>query len=140
MAGTGTGAKKYVVKLSLEERERLEAVISSGKRSAQLITKARILLKADTSDAGEGWTDGEIAAALDTSVNTVGTSSNFRRRDGGQTDRPGLLAGSRGLRALEPTVARREGGRTGHRREGERQHDRTDSKKTLSNRTAIGNG
>src|SRR5580658_690370 len=46
----------------------------SGKRSAQLITKARILLKADTSDAGEGWTDGEIAAALDTSVNTVGSA------------------------------------------------------------------
>ena len=59
-----------MVKLSMEERERLEAVISSGKRSAQLITKARMLLKADTSDAGEGWTDQEIAAALDTSVNT----------------------------------------------------------------------
>ena len=74
MAGTGTGAKKYVVKLSMEERERLEAVISSGKRSAQLITKARILLKADTSDAGDGWTDSEIAAALDASVNTVGSA------------------------------------------------------------------
>src|ERR1700729_3567723 len=49
-------------------------MIKSGKRSAQLITKARILLKADTSDAGEGWTDGEIAAALDTSVNTVGSA------------------------------------------------------------------
>ena len=74
MRGTGTGAKKYVVKLCAEERERLEAIIKSGKRSAQLITKARILLKADTSDAGEGWTDGEIAAALDTSVNTVGSA------------------------------------------------------------------
>ena len=74
MAGTGKGAKKYVVKLCAEERERLEAMINSGKRSAQLITKARILLKADTSDAGEGWTDGEIAAALDTSVNTVGSA------------------------------------------------------------------
>src|SRR5271156_5773869 len=63
-----------MVKLSTEERERLEAVISSGKRSAQLITKARILLKADTSDAGEGWTDHEIAVALDTSVNTVGSA------------------------------------------------------------------
>jgi hypothetical protein len=73
VAGTGTGAKKYVVKLSMEERERLEAVISSGKRSAQLITKARILLKADSSDAGDGWTDREIAAALDASVNTVGS-------------------------------------------------------------------
>ena len=65
MAGTGTGAKKYVVKLCAGERERLETVIKSGTRSAQLITKARIPLKADTSDAGEGWTDGEIAAALD---------------------------------------------------------------------------
>src|SRR5580704_3346113 len=70
----GAGAKKYVVKLSAEERERLQAMIKSGKQSAQLITKARILLKADTSDAGEGWTDGEIASALDTSVNTVGSA------------------------------------------------------------------
>ena len=61
-----------MVKLCAEERERLEAIIKSGKRSAQLITKARILLKADTSNAGDGWTDGEIAAALDASVNTVG--------------------------------------------------------------------
>jgi hypothetical protein len=30
-----------------------------------LLTKARILLKADVSDAGEGWSD-RIAAALDT--------------------------------------------------------------------------
>ena len=63
-----------MVKLCAEERERLEAIIKSGKRSAQLITKARILLKADTSDAGDCWTDGEIAAALDTSVNTVGSA------------------------------------------------------------------
>jgi transposase len=72
VAGTGAGVKKYVVKLSSQERARLEALIGSGKRSAQLITKARILLKADTSEAGEGWTDREIAAALDTSLNTVG--------------------------------------------------------------------
>ena len=73
MAGTSTGAKKYVVKLSAEERQRLEALISSGKRSAQLITKARILLKADASAAGEGWTDRGIAA-LRSSVNTVGSA------------------------------------------------------------------
>ncbi len=77
MARTGTGVKKYVVKLSARERERLETLIGAGKRSAQLITKARILLKADTSDAGEGWTDREIAAALDTSLNTV---ANVRRQ------------------------------------------------------------
>ena len=66
-----------MVKLSAEERERLEALVSSGKRSAQLITKARILLKADASEVGEGWTDREIAAALDVSINTV---ANARRR------------------------------------------------------------
>ena len=81
MAGTGAGVKKYVVKLSSQERERLEAVIGSGKRSAQLITKARILLKADASDAGEGWTDREIAAALETSLNTVGNVRRQPRKD-----------------------------------------------------------
>jgi len=77
VAGTSTGLTKYVVKLSREEREHLETLISSGKRSAQLITRARILLKADASEAGEGWTDREIAAALDASINTV---ANTRRQ------------------------------------------------------------
>jgi hypothetical protein len=35
------------------------------------VTKARILLKADVSDAGEGWSDSQIAAALDTSIANV---------------------------------------------------------------------
>ena len=54
-----------------EERDRLNELIRKGKRSAQLLTKARILLKADVSDAGEGWSDSRIAAALDTSIATV---------------------------------------------------------------------
>jgi hypothetical protein len=54
-----------------EERDRLNELIRKGKRSAQLLTKARILLKADLSDAGKGWSDSRIAAALDTSVATV---------------------------------------------------------------------
>jgi hypothetical protein len=41
-----------VVKLSAEERKRLEAVIHVGKSSAQMLTRARILLKADVSEAG----------------------------------------------------------------------------------------
>jgi hypothetical protein len=36
-----------------------------------LLTKARILLKADVSDAGEGWSDGKIAEALDASAANV---------------------------------------------------------------------
>jgi hypothetical protein len=63
--------KKYVVRLSAEERKQLSEFVRSGKRSARLLTKARILLKADVSDAGEGWSDGKIAAALDTSIANV---------------------------------------------------------------------
>jgi hypothetical protein len=46
--------KKYVVRLSVEERAQLDELIRKGKRSAQLLTKARILLKADVSVLGEG--------------------------------------------------------------------------------------
>jgi transposase len=63
--------KKYVVKLSFEEREQLNTLIHKGKHRAGQLMKARILLKADASDAGEGWSDSEIAAALDTSITTV---------------------------------------------------------------------
>ena len=72
MAGKVIAVKKYVVKLSVDERERLEALVRAGKNSAQLLTRARILLKADVSEAGAGWSDSVIAAALDTSINNVG--------------------------------------------------------------------
>jgi poly-gamma-glutamate capsule biosynthesis protein CapA/YwtB (metallophosphatase superfamily) len=42
-----------------------------GQAPARLLTKARILLKADASEVGEAWSDSQIAAALDTSVDTV---------------------------------------------------------------------
>lgn len=63
--------KKYVVRLSAEERAQLNELIRKGKRSAQLLTKARILLKADVSELGEGWSDSRIAVALDTSIATI---------------------------------------------------------------------
>ena len=50
MAGKEIAVKKYVVRLDAEERDRLNELIRKGKRSAQLLTKARILLKADVSD------------------------------------------------------------------------------------------
>lgn len=71
MASKKIVVKKYVVRLSAEERAQLEALIRAGKRSAQLLTKARILLKADVSDVGDGWSDGRIAEALDTSVANI---------------------------------------------------------------------
>ena len=63
--------KKYVVRLSKDERSALEDLISKGKHPAATILKARVLLKADVSDAGEGWSDSRIVKALDTSVAPV---------------------------------------------------------------------
>ncbi len=63
--------KKYVVRLSAEERQRLEALIHKGKGPARRLLKARILLKADISDAGPGWSDSRIIAALDTSASML---------------------------------------------------------------------
>ncbi len=72
MAGKEIAVKKYVVRLSADERERLEVLTHAGKSPAQLLTKARILLKADVAEAGEGWSDSAISAALGASVNNIG--------------------------------------------------------------------
>ena len=71
MAGKEISVKKYVVRLGAEERERLETLIRKGKGPARRLLKARILLKADVSDAGPGWSDSRIIAALDTSTSMV---------------------------------------------------------------------
>ena len=63
--------KKFVVRLSEEERGRLNDLISKGKAAAKAILKARILLKADQSEAGCGWSDEEICRALDTNISMV---------------------------------------------------------------------
>ncbi|MPZ32720.1 MAG: hypothetical protein GEV13_17290, partial [Rhodospirillales bacterium] len=71
MAAKEISVKKYVVRLSADERERLEALIGKGKSPAQRLAKARILLKADVSEAGEGWSDSRIIEALETSASMV---------------------------------------------------------------------
>jgi transposase len=71
MAAKEIAVKRYVVRLSANERERLEALIRKGKSPARRLLKARILLKADVSEAGEGWSDSRIIKALDTSVSMV---------------------------------------------------------------------
>src|SRR5260370_2885602 len=71
MAAKEISVKKYVVRLSVEEREQLEVLIRKGKSAAQRLLKARILLKADVSEAGEGWSDNRIIKALETSASMV---------------------------------------------------------------------
>ena len=71
MANKDMAVKKYVVRLSREEREQLQALIGKGKSPAKRLLKARILLKADVSEAGEGWNDSRIVKALDTGESMV---------------------------------------------------------------------
>ena len=71
MATRAKSVKRYVVRLRAEEREQLERLIGKGKSPAQRLLKARILLKADISEAGGGWSDSQIIAALETSASMV---------------------------------------------------------------------
>src|SRR3981189_1022334 len=71
MAAKEISVKKYVVRLSGEERERLEALIRKGKSPAQRLLKGRIFVKADVSEAGAGWSDSRIIKALGTSISMV---------------------------------------------------------------------
>ena len=69
MAAKEISVKKYVV--SGAERERLETLIRKGKSPARRVLKAWILLKADVSEAGKGWSDNRIVEALETSPSMV---------------------------------------------------------------------
>src|SRR6201984_1520566 len=71
MARKEISVKKYVVRLSAEERQQLEAMIRKGKGPARRLLKARILLKAVVSEGGPGWSDSKIIAALDTSASML---------------------------------------------------------------------
>ena len=61
--------KKYIVRLSDEERQQLTELISKGKTAAYKIRHANILLKADAD--GPAWTDERIAESFAVSLNTV---------------------------------------------------------------------
>jgi transposase len=62
---------KYVVRLTAEERESLEAMMAKRRVAADKLLRARMLLKADVGEDGPGWTDEEIGEAFDVSVPTV---------------------------------------------------------------------
>lgn len=57
-------------------------MIQSGKYPAQRLIKARILLKADANEAGEGWSDSQIAAVLDTSLATIARTHHHLVEEG----------------------------------------------------------
>jgi hypothetical protein len=74
--------KRHIVVLSEEERARLHTMIGRGVAPASALTHARILLKANQGQAGPGWTDAAIGAALEVNPATVAPGSQAVRRGG----------------------------------------------------------
>jgi hypothetical protein len=71
MAAREDRVEKYIVKLTESERTHLRELLNKGKSPAKRLLKARILLKADESELGENWSDGQIIKALDTNETMV---------------------------------------------------------------------
>jgi transposase len=63
--------KKYIVKLSEEEREALRKLMTQGQAPARKVAHARILLKADSGQGGPAWSDQEISGALEVGTATI---------------------------------------------------------------------
>lgn len=67
--------KKYIVRLSDEERAICQLVIKTLKGSSQKVRRAHILLKADSD--GPSWTDYKISESFNCRVQTI---ENLRKR------------------------------------------------------------
>ena len=67
--------KKYVLRLSEEERQVCEQVSDKLKGTSQKVRRANILLKADA--GGPAWTDKQIAEAFRCRIQTV---ENLRKK------------------------------------------------------------
>jgi transposase len=60
---------KYVVRLTEDERQSLQGLLSGKRVAADRASRARILLKADLD--GDAWSDTEIAEAFDVGLSTI---------------------------------------------------------------------
>ncbi len=67
--------KKFIVRLSDNERTICQEVVKKLKGSSEKVRRAQILLKADAD--GPGWTDSRIAEAFNCRVQTI---ENLRKR------------------------------------------------------------
>ena len=67
--------KRYIVRLSDEEREVCQDVVKKLKGTSQKVRRAQILLKTDAD--GPAWTDARIAEAFGCRVQTI---ENLRKR------------------------------------------------------------
>jgi len=67
-----TGTKKYIVRLTEEEREALVGLTTTGRTGARTLRHGWVVLKADVAADGRGWTDEQIKDAYGVSINTIG--------------------------------------------------------------------
>jgi hypothetical protein len=67
--------KKYIIRLSEQERQSCKDVIEKLKGTSQKVRRAQILLKADAD--GPSWTDARIADAFNCRIQTI---ENLRKR------------------------------------------------------------
>lgn len=70
-------SKKYVLKLTAQERDELEQVTARGVAAVRKVQKARALLLCDQGELGPAWKDVDVAEAVGTSVRSL---ESWRRR------------------------------------------------------------
>ena len=156
MAGKDTfSVRKYVVQLSAEKREHLQALIRKGKSPAKRLLNAHSVegrclggrrrlerqpehpglvhdLPGTQATGGRGLRSGvEPQTAHD-----AARRCDFRRREGSQADRPGVLQAAEGARPLDVAPAGEQGRRTRHCRARKRLNDRAHTQKNVSSRIA----
>jgi transposase len=113
--------KKYIVRLEETERAELTRLVSVGKAAARKLVHARVLLKADAVPGGPGWTDAQIAEALDMHPNTVvgirqrfveqGLEAALNRKKRATPPRPRRLDGRQEARLIALACGRPPEGR-----------------------------
>ena len=116
-------AKRYVLKLTVSEREELEQVVRRGKAAGWKIQRAQALLKCDQGMHGPSWTDEQVADAFGCTTRSLqswrkqavegGPLSLLERQprslpgrrklDGAKQARLTALACSKPLRVMSPT-------------------------------------
>lgn len=113
--------KLCVIRLTLEERERLHDLVHKGRVAAYKRRNAQLLLWADESEDGPGFPDREVAVRVGVTCQTV---ENVRRR---------LLGPARGERALDLAPVGRGADDAPHRGLGVARDGAPGFKKTPSN-------
>jgi transposase len=114
--------KKYVVRLTSEERTKLRRLVSVGKAAARKIIHARILLQADQGPGGPAWTDEHIASGLTVHPRTIagvrqrlveqGLEAALNRKKQQRPSRPAKLDGKAEARLIALRCGEPPQGRT----------------------------